>query len=114
VAQVSLQWLVNKSRCLCLDFDFEVRTEKRDAREEGPMRTFGPKTDEVTTKEEFFFAVFTKLKIQVVVFWVLNGGSTVLRNVGILPHHYTASQHSRKFHKSCLQSRTLNGLSHEI
>jgi len=53
------------------------------------------------------FHVYTAVKVQVIVFWavasqcggwtpkfrwtVLERGSTVLRNVGVLPHHYTVS-----------------------
>jgi hypothetical protein len=50
------------------------------------------------------FPVFTAVKIEVEVFWVVtpcssndpeDGGSKVLRNVDILPQHYTASQPRR-------------------
>jgi len=35
--------------------------------------------------------VFTAMKIQVVVFWVVTPRSKVLRKAGILPHHYMVS-----------------------
>jgi hypothetical protein len=65
------------------------------------------------------FEVFTAVKTQVEVFWVVtlcsvsiftlqreDGGSMVLRNVDILPHHYTASQPRRPRH-ACISLSNL-------
>jgi hypothetical protein len=46
------------------------------------------------------FEMFTAVKIHVEVFWFVtpqseDGGSKLLRNVGIIPQHYTASQPRR-------------------
>lgn len=61
------------------------------------------------------FDILTALKIQVIVFWVglwycveLWYGSKVLRNVGILPHHYITSQPTRPWPKMRGQSCTTN------
>jgi len=41
------------------------------------------------------------LHLQGEVKWSEDGGSTVLRNFGILPQHYTASQHRKPGLEKC-------------
>jgi hypothetical protein len=49
------------------------------------------------------FEVFTTVKIRVIVFWdamscvLKDGGSEVLRNIGILPQHYTTWHHNPEY-----------------